>query len=73
MQKIGEKLQKLAEEHAVERFRTTRDKLLAEKCKWSYIAGATTILKEIEEAYKKGGVIEAMKIIRELKGDKQII
>ena len=71
MQKIGEKLQKLAEEHAVERLRTTRDEFLAEKCKWSYIAGATTILNEIEEAYKKGGVIEAMKVIRELKTDKK--
>lgn len=43
----------------------------------AYFAGSEAmrekILKEIEEAYKKGGVIEAMKIIRELKSDKQII
>lgn len=37
----------------------------------AYFAGSEAmrekILKEIEEAYKKGGVVEAIKIIRELK------
>ena len=37
---ISEELEEAAKNHAVERFRTTRDRELAEKCKWSFKAGA---------------------------------
>ena len=37
---VSEDLEEAAKEHAVERFRTTRDEFLAEKCKWSFKAGA---------------------------------
>ena len=37
---VSDGLEEAAKEHAVERFRTTRDEFLAEKCKWSFKAGA---------------------------------
>lgn len=46
-QKIDESLQKAAENHATERFRITRNEFLAEKCKWSFIAGAQWYLNSL--------------------------
>ena len=37
---VSEDLEEAAKNHAAERYRTTRDKELAEKCKWSFKAGA---------------------------------
>jgi len=37
---VSEELEEASKNHAVERFRTTRDEFLAEKCKWSFKAGA---------------------------------
>ena len=37
---VSEELEESAKNHAVERFRTTRNRELAEKCKWSFITGA---------------------------------
>ena len=37
---VSEGLEEASKNHAVERFRTTRDEFLAEKCKWSFEAGA---------------------------------
>ena len=38
---VSKELGEAAKNHAVERFRTTRDRELAEKCKWSFKAGAS--------------------------------
>ena len=35
-----EELEEAAKNHAVERYRATRDMVLAEKCKWSFKEGA---------------------------------
>lgn len=37
---VNEDLEEAAKNHAAERYRTTRDRELAEKCKWSFISGA---------------------------------
>lgn len=37
---ISEELEEAAKNHAVERYRATRDMVLAEKCKWSFKEGA---------------------------------
>ena len=37
---VSEELEEAAKNHAAERYRTTRDRELAEKCKWSFKAGA---------------------------------
>lgn len=37
---VSDDLEMAAKNHAVERFRTTRNGFLADKCKWSFIAGA---------------------------------
>ena len=37
---VSEDLEEAAKNHAVERYRVTRDRELAEKCKWSFKAGA---------------------------------
>ena len=37
---ISKDLEEAAKNHAVERYRATRDMVLAEKCKWSFISGA---------------------------------
>lgn len=37
---INDDLEEAAKNHAAERYRTTRDRELAEKCKWSFKAGA---------------------------------
>ena len=37
---VSEDLEEAANNHAAERYRTTRDRELAEKCKWSFKAGA---------------------------------
>jgi hypothetical protein len=37
---VSEDLEEAAENHAVERYKATRDMVLAEKCKWSFKAGA---------------------------------
>ena len=37
---VSEDLEEAAKNHAVERYRTTRDRELAEKCKWSFKTGA---------------------------------
>ena len=37
---VSEDLEEAAKNHAVERYRATRDMVLAEKCKWSFKAGA---------------------------------
>ena len=37
---ISKELEEAAKNHAVERYRVTRDRELAEKCKWSFKAGA---------------------------------
>lgn len=37
---VNEDLEEAAKNHAAERYRTTRDRELAEKCKWSFKAGA---------------------------------
>ena len=37
---VSEELEEAAKNHAVERFRITRNRELAEKCRWSYITGA---------------------------------
>ena len=37
---VSDDLEEAAKNHAVERFRTTRDEFLAKKCKWSFIIGA---------------------------------
>ena len=37
---ISNDLEEAAKNHAAERYRTTRDRELAEKCKWSFISGA---------------------------------
>ena len=37
---VSEELEEAVKNHAVERFRVTRNKELAEKCKWSFKAGA---------------------------------
>lgn len=39
-QSVSEELEEAAKNHAAERFRVTRDRELAEKCKWSFITGA---------------------------------
>ncbi len=42
-----------AKSHEIERYRTTRDKFLAEKCKWSYITGAKSVLRHIDNGEKE--------------------
>lgn len=37
---VSEDLEEAAKNHAVERYRATRDMVLAEKCKWSFKEGA---------------------------------
>lgn len=37
---VSDDLEEAAKNHAAERYRTTRDRELAEKCKWSFKAGA---------------------------------
>lgn len=37
---ISDDLEEAAKNHAAERYRSTRDRDLAEKCKWSFISGA---------------------------------
>ena len=37
---VSEELEEASKNHATERYRTTRDRELAEKCKWSFKAGA---------------------------------
>ena len=37
---VSEELEEAAKNHAVERYRVTRDMVLAEKCKWSFQTGA---------------------------------
>ena len=37
---VSKELEEAAKNHAVERYRATRDMVLAEKCKWSFKAGA---------------------------------
>ena len=37
---VSEELEEAAKNHAVERYRATRDMVLAEKCKWSFKEGA---------------------------------
>ena len=37
---VSEELEEAAKSHAVERYKATRDMVLAEKCKWSFKAGA---------------------------------
>ena len=39
-QPVSEELEEAAKNHAVERYRATRDMVLAEKCKWSFKEGA---------------------------------
>ena len=43
---INEDLEEAAKNHAAERYRVTRDRELAEKCKWSFKAGAKWQEKE---------------------------
>lgn len=43
---VSEDLEEAAKNHAVERYRVTRDRELAEKCKWSFKAGAKWQEKE---------------------------
>jgi hypothetical protein len=47
---VSEDLEEAAKEHAVERYRATRDMVLAEKCKWSFKAGAEWNFERIKEA-----------------------
>ena len=42
-------LEEASKNHAVERFRTTRDEFLAEKCKWSFKAGAQWQKEQFEK------------------------
>ena len=44
---VSEELEEAAKNHAAERFRTTRNEFLAEKCKWSFIAGAQWCLNSL--------------------------
>ena len=37
---VNDDLEEAAKNHAAERYRVTRDRELAEKCKWSFKAGA---------------------------------
>ena len=46
---VSDGLEEAAKEHAVERFRTTRDEFLAEKCKWSFKAGAQWQKEQFEK------------------------
>lgn len=47
---VSEDLEEAAKNHAVERFRITRNRELAEKCKWSYITGAEWLFERVKEA-----------------------
>ena len=47
---VSEELEEAAKNHAVERFRITRNEFLAEKCKWSYITGAKWQFERVKEA-----------------------
>ena len=46
---VSEELEEASKNHAVERFRTTRDEFLAEKCKWSFKAGAQWQKEQFEK------------------------
>ena len=47
---VSEDLEDAAKNHAVERYKATRDIILAEKCKWSFKAGAEWNSERIKEA-----------------------
>ena len=47
---VSEDLEEAAKNHAVERYRITRSRELAEKCKWSYITGAKWLFERVKEA-----------------------
>ena len=46
----SEDLEEAAKNHAAERYKATRDMVLAEKCKWSFKAGAEWNFERIKEA-----------------------
>ena len=48
---VSEDLEEAAKNHAAERYRTTRDRDLAEKCKWSFKAGAEWQKEQFEKDY----------------------
>ena len=48
---VSEDLEEAAKNHAAERYRTTRDRELAEKCKWSFKAGAEWQKEQFEKDY----------------------
>ena len=48
-QPVSEELEEAAKNHAVERYRATRDMVLAEKCKWSFKAGAEWQLNRLQK------------------------
>jgi len=52
---VSEELEEASKNHAVERFRTTRDKFLAEKCKWSFKAGAQWQKQQMMAKAVEGG------------------
>ena len=48
---VSEDLEDAAKNHAAERYRTTRDRELAEKCKWSFKAGAEWQKEQFDKDY----------------------
>ena len=48
-QPVIEGLEEASKNHAAERYRTTRDRELAEKCKWSFKAGAEWLKNKMEK------------------------